>query len=44
MIKKIEILVYAWHPEKRSITLIELYHKNEKEVEDRQRILKNFMD
>lgn len=37
-------LVYAWFPEKRSIVLIELYHKNEKEIEDRKRILKNFSD
>jgi len=35
-------MVYAWFPEKRSITLIELYHKNEKIMEDRNRILRNF--
>ncbi len=35
-------LVYAWIPEKRSIILIELYHKSEQEVENRQRILKHF--
>ena len=35
-------LIYAWFPEKRSITLIELYHKNEKVAEDRKRILKYF--
>lgn len=35
-------LVYAWFPENRSITLIELYHKSEKPLEDRDRILKNF--
>lgn len=35
-------LVYAWFPEKRSITFIELYHKSENEVEDRQRIMKHF--
>lgn len=35
-------LVYAWFPEKRLIILIELYHKSENEVEDRQRILKHF--
>jgi len=37
-------LVYAWFPENRSITLIELYHKNEKTMEDRNRILRNFQD
>jgi mRNA-degrading endonuclease RelE of RelBE toxin-antitoxin system len=35
-------LVYAWFPEKRSITLIELYHKGEKALENRDRILRNF--
>jgi mRNA-degrading endonuclease RelE of RelBE toxin-antitoxin system len=35
-------LVYAWFPDKRSITLIELYHKNEKEMEDRKRIRRYF--
>jgi len=35
-------LVYAWFPEKRSITLIELYHKSEKALENRDRILRNF--
>ena len=35
-------LVYAWFPEKRSITFIELYHKNEKALENRDRILRNF--
>lgn len=35
-------LIYAWFPEKRSITLIELYHKNEKDTEDRKRIVRYF--
>lgn len=35
-------LVYAWFSEKRLIILIELYHKNAKESEDRNRILKHF--
>lgn len=35
-------LVYAWFPENRSITLIELYHKSEKALENRDRILRNF--
>jgi len=32
-------LVYAYFPEEPKITFIELYHKNEKENEDRERIL-----
>jgi mRNA-degrading endonuclease RelE of RelBE toxin-antitoxin system len=35
-------LVYAWFPDKHLITLIELYHKSEKALEDRNRILRNF--
>lgn len=35
-------LVYAYFPESNRITLIELYHKSEKESEDRQRIMDNF--
>jgi len=35
-------LVYAHFQEEKKITLIELYHKNDKENEDRQRILTNF--
>jgi mRNA-degrading endonuclease YafQ of YafQ-DinJ toxin-antitoxin module len=35
-------LVYAHFHEEKKITLIELYHKNDKENEDRQRILANF--
>ncbi len=35
-------LVYAWFPEKRLIILIELYHKGEKALENRDRILRNF--
>jgi len=35
-------LVYAWFPDKHLITLIELYHKSEKALENRDRILRNF--
>jgi hypothetical protein len=35
-------LVYAYFPEEQKITFIELYHKNDKENEDRKRILDNF--
>ncbi len=35
-------LIYAHFPDEQKITLIELYHKNDKESEERQRILKNF--
>ena len=35
-------LIYAWFEEEQKITFIELYHKNDKENEDKQRILKNF--
>ena len=35
-------LIYAYFPEKEKITFIELYHKNEKENEDRKRIRDNF--
>ncbi len=35
-------LVYAHFEEEMKITFIELYHKNNKENEDRQRILANF--
>jgi hypothetical protein len=35
-------LVYAYFPEAEKITFIELYHKNDKENEDRNRILDNF--
>lgn len=35
-------LIYAHFPEMEKITFIELYHKNDKENEDRQRILINF--
>jgi len=36
-------LVYAYFKEENRIVLIELYHKNEKENEDRERILANFL-
>ena len=35
-------LVYAHFPKEEKITFIELYHKNDKENEDRQRIIDNF--
>lgn len=35
-------LVYAYFQESAKIIFIELYHKNDKENEDRQRILNNF--
>ncbi len=35
-------LIYAHFPDEQKITFIQLYHKNEKENEDRQRILGNF--
>jgi hypothetical protein len=35
-------LIYAHFLAERRITFIELYHKNDKEKEDRQRILDNF--
>ncbi len=35
-------LIYAYFPDQQNITFIELYHKNDKELEDRDRIMKNF--
>ncbi len=35
-------LVYAHFPAEEQIVFIELYHKNDKENEDRQRIINNF--
>ena len=35
-------LIYAYFKEQEKIVLVELYHKNDKENEDRQRILNNF--
>lgn len=35
-------LVYAFFPEQNKIIFVELYHKNDKETEDRQRIKENF--
>ena len=35
-------LMYAWFEKEEKIIFIELYHKNEKESEDRQRIIMNF--
>ena len=35
-------LIYAHFPKEQKIIFIELYHKNEKENEDKTRILENF--
>jgi hypothetical protein len=35
-------LVYAYFSEDQKITFIELYHKSDKENEDRQRIVEHF--
>ena len=35
-------LIYAYFPDKQKITFIELYHKNDKENEDKKRIIDNF--
>lgn len=35
-------LIYAFFPDEPKIVFIELYHKNDKENEDRKRILENF--
>ncbi len=35
-------LIYAHFPEEGKIIFIEIYHKNDKESEDRQRIIDNF--
>jgi hypothetical protein len=35
-------LVYAYFPNEPKITFIELYHKNDKENEDRKRIMDHF--
>jgi len=35
-------LIYAHFEKEEKITFVELYHKNDKENEDRERILKNF--
>jgi mRNA-degrading endonuclease RelE of RelBE toxin-antitoxin system len=35
-------LIYAYFEEDQKITFIELYHKNDKENEDKERILRNF--
>ncbi len=35
-------LVYAWFVTEQKIVLVELYHKNNKEIEDRDRIFKYF--
>jgi mRNA-degrading endonuclease RelE of RelBE toxin-antitoxin system len=35
-------LIYAHFEEEKRIVFVELYHKNNKEIEDRERILNNF--
>ena len=35
-------LIYAFFPDEQKITFIELYHKNDKENEDKKRITDNF--
>ncbi len=35
-------LIYAYFKEEHRIVFVELYHKNDKESEDRERILNNF--
>ncbi len=35
-------LIYAWFEEEERIVFVELYFKGDKEMEDRERILKNF--
>ena len=35
-------LIYAYFPDEQKITFIELYHKNDKENEDKKRIMDNF--
>lgn len=35
-------LIYAHFPDEQKIIFIEFYHKNDKEIEDRDRILANF--
>lgn len=35
-------LIYAYFPNEQRITFVELYHKNDKENEDRKRIMVNF--
>ncbi len=35
-------LIYAYFPNEQKISLIELYHKNDKENEDRNRITEHF--
>jgi len=36
-------LIYAWFKEEQRIVMVELYHKNDKENEDRKRILNHFV-
>lgn len=35
-------LIYAWFEKEERIVFVELYHKNDKEEVDRERILRNF--
>ncbi len=35
-------LIYAWFEIEKRMVMVEIYHKNDKEIEDRARIKKNF--
>lgn len=35
-------LIYAYFPDEQKIVFVELYHKNDKENEDKKRIVENF--
>jgi mRNA-degrading endonuclease RelE of RelBE toxin-antitoxin system len=35
-------LIYAWFEQEDRIVFVELYHKNDKELEDRERIFRHF--
>lgn len=35
-------LIYAWFEIEQKITFVELYHKSDKEIEDKNRIIENF--
>lgn len=35
-------LIYAYFPNEQKITFVEFYHKNDKDIEDKKRILNNF--
>ncbi|MEO5906602.1 MAG: hypothetical protein ABIQ11_07745 [Saprospiraceae bacterium] len=37
-------LIYAWYEKERKIVFVELYYKGDKEMEDRERIKKHFIE